>query len=141
MKKFLLFSLITIFTFQVALAQYAGAKHGLGFRLVNTNYHWPITKDFSTMDFAGIGLEIEYSRHLNDFLNLSVPFRMYKAHLPIDGKDRFQRNTSLIGLDLLLQLKLFKESNFFYPYLYTGLRGVGENVSDDFSFLPLSELL
>ncbi len=132
MKKTIFITALILACFQLN-AQYERAKHGLGFRLVNTNFHYPITNEFSTMDFAGIGLEMEYVRHLNDYLNLSVPFRMNKGYIPLDDKGRFQ-TMSLASLDAALQLKLFKEPNFIYPYLYAGVRGISEDHKGDFSF-------
>ncbi len=125
--------LVLIMAFTQAYAQYDGAKNAIAFRLVNSNFHWPITNEFSTMDFAGIGLEMEYARHLNDYLNLSIPFRMNEGYIPQDDKGRFQK-MSLASLDASLQLKLFREPHFIYPYLYAGVRGISEDHKGDFSF-------
>lgn len=133
MKKLILLSLTIVFAFHFASAQYSGAKNGVAFRLINTNYHWPITKEFSTLDFAGIGLEMEYIRHLNDYLNFSVPARLHKGNIPLDDQGRFQ-SMALASMDLLLQLKLFKESHLLYPYVYTGIRGISEDLTRDISF-------
>lgn len=114
-------------------AQFSTSKNGLAFRVANSNYLLPIVNELNSSDFGGLGLEVEYYRHLNDFLNLSIPARIGKTNLPADGIGNFQTVPTL-GLDLLLQLKYAKPTSFFYPYFYSGLRTVSEDLGGDFSF-------
>ncbi|MFM9946587.1 MAG: hypothetical protein ACKV1O_01485, partial [Saprospiraceae bacterium] len=70
MKKLrYLFALLLLLSAQLTFAQYSNAKDGLGVRVVLPNYQYPITKDFIENDFTS-GMEIEYVRSLNSFLNL-----------------------------------------------------------------------
>ena len=130
MKKIILFVAVFLFTCQYSNAQ---SEHGVAIRAVTSNHHWPISKEFLFDDFAKKGMEIEYYRSLSDYLNFSVPFRLKGTNLPLDGNGNYQK-TSTASLDLLLNLKYFKASNFIYPYLYAGISGISENLGDEFSF-------
>ncbi len=127
MKKLrYLFLLIALCSTQLSFAQYAGAKDGLAVRVVLPNYQYPITQDFLEDDFTS-GMEIEYVRSLNSFLNLAVPFRINRANLPTNENGGF-KNVPSMGLDALLQLKYFRPNQFINPYLYAGVSGMSENL-------------
>lgn len=119
-----------------ALAQYSAAKDGLGLRYIAVNHLFPLTDDWNTDDFGG-GLEMEYIRHLSPALNLGVPFKVYKAFLPADEQGNSSRPEGVASLDLLLQLKYFRESGFIYPYLFAGFGGNLEALEDLNFAVPL----
>lgn len=118
---FLLLSLALALSLPQAQAQYSGAKDGLAFRYTMPNHIFPVTENW---DFGqlGSGLEIEYCRHLSSALNLGLPFKIYRAKLPLGELGDF-REDGVISLDLLLQLKLFREPSLIYPYLFAGIGG------------------
>ncbi len=128
MKQLLLVPIALLLIVQLSFGQYSGAKDGIGIRYQTYNYQLPITKEFDANQFTK-GIEIEYVRHLNNALNLAVPFRMNKAEIPTDEKGSFT-SKGMVSLDLLLQLKLFNESSFIYPYLYAGASGILEDFED-----------
>ncbi len=131
MKKLIFtFAFIAALSF-VAIAQYDGAKNALGIRATFLNYQYPITNNWLNDDFT-VGAEIEYVRHLNNALNLSLPLKLAKSELPLDEMGNTNDATT-ISLDALLQLKLFKEPNFIFPYIYGGIGATNEEF-DNFSF-------
>ncbi len=128
MKQLLLVPIIILMIVQLSFGQYSGAKDGIGVRAQFYNYQLPITNKFDTDQFTS-GMEIEYVRHLNNALNLAVPFRINKADLPTDEKGGIN-SEGMFSLDVLLQLKLFKEQSFIYPYLYAGAGGILEGLEE-----------
>lgn len=119
-----------------AEAQYDQAKTGLGIRATIVNYQWPALKDNLAIEDFTAGVEIEYLRHLNPFVNLALPLKITGAKLPVDESGNTRR-TSLASMDLLLQIKLFEESNFLYPYFFVGIGGVASGFSDVHGVVPL----
>ncbi|MBK7873278.1 MAG: hypothetical protein IPJ74_22700 [Saprospiraceae bacterium] len=107
---------------QIAFAQYDAAKNALGLRATFLNYQFPIHNHWRPNEFT-VGAEVEYLRHLNNALNLSFPLKLAKAELPLDEMGN-TNDAAIISLDALLQLKLFKEKNFIYPYLYGGVGAI-----------------
>lgn len=82
------------------------------------------------------GVEVGYTRHLNDYLNLAVPFRMGVADMPqTDGS--YKSRVLNTGLDAVLQLKYFKPKKCIAPYLMAGIGGVMENWKDTRFDIPL----
>ena len=132
---FFLLSLLFALSLTPAHAQYTGAKDGLALRYTASNYLFPVTEKWD-FDNLGGGLEIEYIRHLSPALNLGVPFKIYRAYLPTDELGGFQQD-ALMSLDLLLQLKLFREPAFIYPYVFAGFGGNLEGLSDVNYSVPL----
>ncbi|MCB0594051.1 MAG: OmpA family protein [Lewinellaceae bacterium] len=134
-KLFFLLSFLLALSLTPAHAQYTGAKDGLALRYTLPNHLLPVTNTWDIDNFGG-GLEMEYIRHLSPALNLGVPFKIYKAYLPTDEQGDF-RQEGLLSLDLLLQLKLFREPAFIYPYLFAGFGGNLERLSDVNFSVPL----
>ncbi|MCB0566272.1 MAG: thrombospondin type 3 repeat-containing protein, partial [Phaeodactylibacter sp.] len=134
-QAILLLSFLSILLFSQAHAQYSGAKDGLALRYTLSNYLFPVTENWD-YDNLGGGLEIEYIRHLSPALNLGVPFKIFKAYLPTDEQGGFQQE-GLMSLDLLLQLKYFREPSFIYPYLFAGFGGNLEGLNDINYSVPL----
>lgn len=130
MRKVLLLSFFMLLT-TLSFAQYQEAKHGLGIRANFINYQWPITDNFDNNDFSN-GIEIEYVRHLSNWLNLGIPFKIGKGFLPLDEMGNVD-DQSLLSLDATLQLKYFKESAFIFPYAFAGVGAVYEGL-EEFTF-------
>ncbi|MCO6492362.1 MAG: OmpA family protein [Phaeodactylibacter sp.] len=135
-KTIILFSLLFALSLQQATAQYAGAKDGIGLRYTAPNHVFPLTEKWDSENL-GSGLEVEYIRHLAPALNLGLPFKIYKAFLPTDEQGNNTDQEGVMSLDLLLQLKLFREPNFIYPYLFAGFGGNLEALSDVNYSVPL----
>lgn len=135
-RKILLAALLALLFLSNQLnAQYTSAKDGIALRYLAPNHLFPISESLDFNDF-GTGLEMEYIRHLGPALNMGVPFKIYKAFLPTDEQGGFQQE-ALLSLDLLLQLKYFRESNFIYPYLFAGFGGNLEALNDVNFAVPL----
>lgn len=65
------------------------------------------------------GAEIGYLRNLAKPLNLYVPIKYGIMRLPSE-----RNNREFFGLDAILQLQYYKNSNFIAPYLFAGIGGV-----------------
>lgn len=141
MRAFVLsLALSLVLAIPPAHAQYLLAPDGIAARAVFFNYQWPaITDDFVDDDFT-TGLEFEYSRHLNNVLNLAVPLRLGKANIPRNELGDFE-TVGLMSLDAVLQLKFFREPNFLYPYLYAGIGLVAEDFENFGGAIPLGAAL
>lgn len=123
-----------------AHAQYELAPDGIAARAAFFNYQWPAIKDDFVDDDFTTGLEFEYSRHLNNVLNLGVPLRLANVQLPTDEDGNFN-TVGLMSLDAVLQLKFFRERNFLYPYLYAGIGLVAEDFEKFGGAIPLGASL
>lgn len=130
-RRFIATLIVAMLCAHIALAQYSEAKDGLGLRATFLNYQYPITNDWINNQSTS-GAEIEYVRHLNNALNLSLPLKLAKAEIPTDELGGFN-DAAVFSLDALLQLKLFKEPSFIYPYVYGGLGAIYEEF-EDFTF-------
>ena len=108
-----------------SFAQDEARPTGLGLRANYANYLFPVNEEFNTEDFK-FALEVEYIGHLGDAFNIAIPLKLGRAYFPTDEMGNFE-DVGRISLDALLQLKLFREENFFYPYLFAGLGNVLEN--------------
>ncbi|MCB9276997.1 MAG: OmpA family protein [Lewinellaceae bacterium] len=136
MEKRILLSLGFTFLALISLsAQNSGSKNALGLRVVMPNHIWPVTDKWDG-DQIGGGIEIEYARHLNNALNLALPFKTYKGKLPTDELGNYTEQ-AVSSLDLLLQLKLSKGDGLLYPYLFGGFGGNVEGWEDVNFSVPL----
>lgn len=110
-------------------AQYDGAANGIAFKFVGVDYNYPINNEGIGWKNATLAGEVTYNRHIMDYLNIAVPLKIGRVDLPIDETnvkdDRF-----FGSLDVLAQLKYFKETNFIYPYLFAGVGGVLQYTDD-----------
>ncbi|MEM6321633.1 MAG: OmpA family protein [Bacteroidota bacterium] len=89
--------------------------NALGFKILFLDYYTPNSGPSAKLDDISNGFEFSYQRYLSDYLDLAVPLRFGVINLP-DDIDR----KSLVGLDALLKLKYYKETNVVTPYLYAG---------------------
>lgn len=122
-------------------AQYDGAREAISVRYLLPNYTFPFNNDFRWSDFDK-GLEFEYARHLNPWLNFTVPLKIAEVRYPLDATGTvFQEDGVYLGLDALLQLKYFRPTNFVNPSLFTGLGFNYENTEKGSLALPIGVML
>lgn len=118
-------------------AQNQGAPDAWAFRYIGSNYQWPLDQvdDFSYDDF-GQGLEFEYFRYLNDYFDVSFPFRLQSADLPSNQFGTNNRQAFNFGLDALLNLNFYKGKTF-RPRIFAGVGSVLHDL-DEFNLdIPL----
>lgn len=112
-------------------AQHFYAKDAITVRRLAMNYRLPFNMStqnlFKTEDYNN-GLELAYTRNLNKFLNLSVPFRGANVSLPLSGGE-FQEEMFVMGMDAIAQFGYFNKSHWVTPYVYVGVGGMLEDMS------------
>lgn len=118
-----------------AQAQYRDAKTGVAVRWLAPNYQIPLENGWNREDFSS-GLEFEYLRHLNRFLNISVPIRITKAYLPSDLNGGSKQDGTM-SADLLLHLKLLNKQARVYPHVFGGISAVSEFNQDIYTAIPV----
>jgi outer membrane protein OmpA-like peptidoglycan-associated protein len=116
-------------------AQHAGAKTALAARWLGANYQWPLDNGWDKDHFS-YGMEVEYLRHLNRFLGVSVPLRLNKAQLPTNETGGFRDETTG-SMDLRLHLKLLDRSAAIYPHIFAGISGVKEPHENLYAAFPV----
>lgn len=116
--------LVSISSSTTLLSQTDEGPEAFAFRYIGTNYHWPLDQGtgLNTSDFTS-GLEFEYFRRLDDLFELSFPLRLAAAQLPMVPDGSSTRQTVNMGLDVLLNLKLY-QGKVFRPRLFAGLGGL-----------------
>lgn len=132
----LLFFLSLNFTLQ---AQSEDAPNAFSFRYVASNYELPLDGiGIGDLNQYGHGLEFEYFRYLNKYLDFSVPFRVMVNPLPqvVEGTNVISRNGGIMGLDALINFNMYK-GKFFRPRLFAGIGGLLTNVEDFSLDVPL----
>jgi OmpA-OmpF porin, OOP family len=112
-------------------AQYSGAKDAAGFKFVANNHYQPKFSDklFDT-DVMGGGAEINYTRAINDWLAIGIPFRLNThRYASVDPtRKEVSKNFFTPSVDAILKLQYFKPNNFLVPFVYGG---VGAQYSDN----------
>jgi len=86
-----------------------------------------------SLDGLTTGFEFSYSRHLNRFISLRVPF---KGGLISTPGAEFAKNRSFIGADLTVQATYFGNDAKVAPFLYTGFGGTKEEGQDMYTQIP-----
>ncbi|MEM9821833.1 MAG: OmpA family protein [Bacteroidota bacterium] len=133
MFKFYLSFFLVLMLFSNSLdAQSKEAPNAFSFRYVATNYEFPIDViGLNDLQQFGHGLEVEYFRYLNDYLDFSVPFRLTGAELPISvqGLDITTQKAGVMGLDALLNFKIY-QGQFFRPRVFAGVGGILTDLED-----------
>lgn len=119
-----------------AQAQYEGAEEGFALRFLAPNFVFPLDQQLSYDDFTG-GIELEYVRHLNGFLNLAVPMKLANTQVPVEEDGTDLSRQAYAGLDVLGQLKFFRQGQFLNPALYTGLGAHVQDFDQGVLSLPL----
>jgi OOP family OmpA-OmpF porin len=124
MKRLLL---TPLFAFVLAVAslyaQHPDSPNGIGVRFNLINFAFPnLDQSDNPFDFNDYtyGGEIEYTRSLNNALNISFPLKVGIADLP-DSDTSAMADVLVGSLDALLHLKFCKPDAFFYPALHAGV--------------------
>jgi OOP family OmpA-OmpF porin len=120
MKKIMFLFVFALLLGATALqAQAPDRSHGIGLRYLGANYQFPISNDLVDDDFD-YGIEIEYTKYFNNYVGLSIPFKFHRARLPRNNEGTFIRNSGVISLDALMQIRFFDEPHFVVPYIFGG---------------------
>ena len=87
MKRLFLSLLLAVtLCMQISHAQTAEAPHAIFVKWVGTDYLAPNLDDVDyDFDLLTNGIEAGYTRYLNDFLNISVPFKGGVIDLPVEN--------------------------------------------------------
>ncbi len=126
--------LIVVFTSYAINAQDFDRPNGFGGQLLLIDHaSFEEGQDFG---FGGLttGFEFSYSRHLNKFISLRVPF---KGGLLSSGEFDFAKNRSFIGLDLTVQATYFGNESPVAPFVYAGFGGTKEEGVDMYQQIPV----
>ena len=137
MKRLFLLSIVAVFCLVTQLnAQYEFGKNAISAKFLLTDYELPLTKAHLDLSNATRGAEIAWTRHLNDFLNFSLPVKMGIADFPIT-KNTFRDGDLFVSFDALLQLKYFEPDNLFAPYIFSGIGATFGSDDESFAQVPL----
>ena len=79
------------------------------------------------------GFEFSYSRHLNRFISVRVPF---KGGIANTGESEFARNRSFFGVDMTVQASYFGNESPVAPFVYAGYGGTKEEGQDTYFQVP-----
>lgn len=93
----------------------------LSFKALFLDYQSPIEGTYSNLRNYKNGLEVSYQKNINDFLNVSVPFRAGVVNF----NDEF-RNDAILSLGAQAHAQLWKASSTVIPYALSGVHGVYE---------------
>jgi len=80
------------------------------------------------------GFEFAYSRFLNKYISIRVPF---KGGLASTGESDFAKNRSFYGADLTIQATLFGNDSPVAPFIYAGYGGTKEESVDLYTQIPV----
>ena len=80
------------------------------------------------------GFEFAYSRFLNKFISIRLPF---KGGLASTGELEFSKNRSFYGADLTIQATLFGNESPVAPFVYAGFGGTKEEGLDLYTQTPI----
>ena len=130
MKKLFLTIFFAVVIGVFAFSQSGEIKDGFAARMYFPNYQYQIDNGFRWADFTK-GIEFEYNRKFSDLLSLAIPFRMYRAVLPIDTTGT-NRSVVSSGLDALLVVTPLKKRHFVNPFVYAGLGIIGDDFVENF---------
>ncbi len=136
-NKSLALLLILLLSSAAALSQ--TAPHGFAARFTATNFQYPITQKWYGNEFQH-GVELEYIHSLSKALSIGVPLRLGRGDFPLNDQGAF-RQQIMASLDATLQLKLYKQRSFLYPYLYGGIGTVGEGLEKFYFAAPVGASL
>ncbi len=130
MKKLLLIVFFSAMLGAFSYAQSSEIKDGFAARMYFANYQYQIDDAFRWPDFTN-GIEFEYNRKFNDLLSLAIPFRMYRATLPINAAGD-TRSAVSSGIDALLTLYPLNKRRLVNPFVFAGLGLVGDDFVSNF---------
>ena len=139
MSKQLLFIIGVFFLFSTGLsAQHPDAPSAVSFNAVLFDYYSPSIDELFDDTYITAGAKIGYHRNLTKGFNLEIPLKLGTVHLPTPGgANPVSNNRTIIDLDAIVQMQLFKLGNVIVPYLTAGLGGAYID-GEDFDFqIPL----
>jgi len=129
-------ALLLLFS-QKSYSQHSGSKNAISINAVGIDYYSLFKDDFSSTEYTTNGFKLGYHRNLvGDILNLEIPLSIGSARVPqaeytfVNG-DSFTDEKLKFSFGGLLQLQLFKESNFIVPYLSAGIVGTSISLDDE----------
>jgi len=115
---------------QVGRAQTSETPHMIGGKVLFVDYGYANSID--TLDITN-GLEVFYTRRINEYLNFSLPFKLGVANFPGDIN-----NKNFLSIDALLHFKFAGDKNrVLVPYFLGGGSVVVEEFEDSNVQLPL----
>lgn len=107
-------------------------QSALGLRFTQTNFQFPITKQYKSADFSAGG-ELEYSRRgASSPLALGVPVRYGVANFP-----GTTTKLAMLSLDANVHVHLTKTEAAFSPWIYVGMGGVVEDFRNVYASIPM----
>jgi outer membrane protein OmpA-like peptidoglycan-associated protein len=139
-KVFTLLSLCLILGTIHLDAQYSGNKDALAVRYLFPNYRLQLSNNLNSSDFTA-GVQVEYTRNISELFNLSIPFNLALGEYPSDDFGNSFIDRPYLGLDALLQFKLFDGDRAFNPSVYAGLGFNVENFDAFNGSAPLGLVL
>jgi outer membrane protein OmpA-like peptidoglycan-associated protein len=94
---------------------------GVAFKLNNYNFYKPNDNSTNSTNWYDIqGAEIGFQKQITNWLDIYVPVRIGSTDV-FNTKTDLRTSTSLLGLDVTGQLKYFKPTQIFNPYLFAGI--------------------
>lgn len=127
MRKTTFLLLGFLFSITILTAQENPNKNirGLGAKVLFIDYSLP-----NGVDSLGItnGIELSYLHGFNNFLNLSLPFKVGVANVPDDINNHF-----IVSFDAVFQVKYDRPENKLVPYLFGGGGFVNEDNRSSFN--------
>ena len=117
MKKILLlFVLACLVSTANIYAQSPDRQHSIYAKKLWVDHYTPPMGEFAKYNNTTSGIELDYLRNLNTYLNAVIPLKIGVFNLP-ENVD----NNTFVGLDFIAQGQLFKEERMVIPYAFAGL--------------------
>ena len=134
----LFFAFLLVLNLPLTLAQHDDSKDYWAIRALAPNFKYQISKNWNWSDFKS-GLEFEYGHNLGGGpFSLTFPFRIGQADFPLNKTASSIKQGGFLGLDALIQARIFKPSAMISPNVFAGLGAAYESPLNDFGLaLPL----
>lgn len=130
MSKKYFFLFLFFFSFLLnTFSQTERFPNSVSWRWTWNNFQFPISNELIGEDYT-TGGEINYSRYLNRWMNLSIPLKFGKAELPQNDEGDFIDSETIASLDALVHFNILPSGGVFNPYLLGGL-GVMKEFDND----------
>lgn len=96
-------------------------KNGLAFSLLGVDIYSPWKGELYNFDEFTFGVEVGYSRKLNQFFSLNFPIQVGKMDYPISEAELVE-NHFFASVDATIHYNFqVKSDNFLQPYIFTGI--------------------
>jgi len=122
--KTIYFALVFVLCLGAALsieAQNPLRPDALSFKVLFLDYQSPVTGNYGNLRNYKNGFEVSYQRNINDYINVSVPFRAGVVNFNDDFK-----NDAILSLGGQIHAQLWKAGSQAIPYILTGGHAVYE---------------